>query len=116
MKKVLWTLVIIVIVFVIALIGGSFYMLDYSLAPDPNRMDTDSCYQQQFEAYPESKEWVDSLRSIGALRDTFLIMPSGECHHAFFVDRGSTFMVGAIVPSSSSGWHVSTSMSWVTML
>ena len=90
MKKVLWTLVIVVIVFVIALIGGSFYMLDYSLAPDPNRMDTDSCYQQQFEAYPESKEWVDSLRSIGALRDTFLIMPSGECHHAFFVDRGST--------------------------
>ena len=90
MKKVLWTLVIIVIVFVIALIGGSFYMLDYSLAPDPNRMDTDSCYQQQFEAYPESKEWVDSLRSIGALRDTFLTMPTGEKHHAFFVDKGST--------------------------
>lgn len=90
MKKILWTLVIIVAVFVIALIGGSFYMLDYSLAPDSNRMDTDSCYQQQFEAYPESQEWVDSLRSIGALRDTFLIMPSGEKHHAFFVDKGST--------------------------
>lgn len=90
MKKVLLTLVIIVSVFIIALIGGSFYMLDYSLAPDPNRMDTDSCYRQQFEAYPESQEWVDSLRSIGALRDTFLTMPSGERHHAFFVNRGST--------------------------
>ena len=90
MKIVLWTLVIIVTVFVIALIGGSFYMLDYSLAPDPNRMDIDSCYRQQFEAYPESKEWVDSLRSIDALRDTFLIMPTGEKHHAFYVDRGST--------------------------
>jgi len=90
MKTVLWTLVIIVTVFVIALIGGSFYMLDYSLAPDPNRMDTDSCYQQQFEDYPESKEWVDSLHSIGALRDTFLTMPSGKRHHAFFVDKGST--------------------------
>ena len=100
MKKVLWTLVIIVIVFVIALIGGSFYMLDYSLAPDPNRMDTDSCYQQQFEAYPESKEWVDSLRNIGALRDTFLTMPSGERHHAFFVDRGSTRMALVI-----HGWR-----------
>jgi hypothetical protein len=53
-------------------------------------MDTDSCYRQQFDAYPESQEWVDSLRSIGALRDTFLIMPSGEKHHGFFVDRGST--------------------------
>ena len=90
MKKLLWTLIIVVAVFVIALIGGSFYMLDYSLAPDPNRMDTDSCYQQQFEAYPESKEWVDSLRSIDALRDTFLMMPTGERHHAFFVDRGSS--------------------------
>jgi pimeloyl-ACP methyl ester carboxylesterase len=75
---------------VIALVGGSFYMLDYSLAPDPNRMDTDSCYQQQFEAYPESKEWVYSLRGIDALRDTFLTMPTGERHHAFFVDRGSS--------------------------
>ena len=90
MKKILWTLVVIVTVFVIALIGGSFYMLDFSLAPDPNRMDTDSCYRQQFETYPESKEWVDSLRSIGALRDTFMTMPTGERHHAFFVDRGST--------------------------
>lgn len=55
MKKVIWTLAVVVIVFVIALIGGSFYMLDYSLAPDPNRLDTDSCYRQQFEKYPESK-------------------------------------------------------------
>ena len=86
MKKVLWTLAIILAVFVIALIGGSFYMLDYSLAPDPNRMDTDSCYRQQFEAYPESQAWIDSLRTVGALRDTFLTMPSGERHHAFFVD------------------------------
>ena len=90
MKKLLWTLVIVVAVFVIALVGGSFYMLDYSLAPDPNRMDTDSCYQQQFEAYPESKEWVDSLRDIDALRDTFLTMPTGERHHAFYVNRGSS--------------------------
>ena len=90
MKKLLWTLVIVVAVFVIALVGGSFYMLDYSLAPDPNRMDTDSCYLQQFEAYPESKEWVDSLKSVGALRDTFLTMPTGERHHAFYVDRGSS--------------------------
>ena len=90
MKKIGWTLAVVAIVFVIALIGGSFYMLDYSLAPDPNRLDTDSCYRQQFEKYPESKVWVDSLRSIGALRDTFLTMPTGERHHAFYMNRGST--------------------------
>ena len=89
MRKWIWTLVVIVVIFIVALIGGSFYMLDYSLAPDPNRMNTDSCYQQQFEAYPESKAWVDSLKRQNALRDTFLTMPSGERHHAFYVDRGS---------------------------
>ncbi len=89
MKKILLTLTILVAIFIVALIGGSFYMLDYSLSPDPNRMNTDSCYHQQFEAYPESQEWVDSLQKNNALRDTFLTMPSGERHHAFFVDRGS---------------------------
>ncbi len=88
MKKFIWTLAVVAIIFVVALIGGGFYMLDYSLAPDPNRMETDSCYRQQFENYPESKEWVDSLRRTNALRDTFLTMPTGERHHAFFVDRG----------------------------
>lgn len=89
-KKILWTLAAVAGAFVIVLVGASFYMLDYSLAPDPNRMDTDSCYTQLFEEYPESRPWVDSLKNIGALRDTFMTMPSGERHHAFFVGRGSS--------------------------
>ncbi len=110
---------------VVIVIGGSFYMLDFSLAPDPNRMDRDSCFRQQFAAYPESKAWLDSLNKAGGLhkddgperagglhkdddperagglhkddgherggglRDTFVVMPTGERHHAFFVDRGA---------------------------
>ena len=88
MKKVIWTLLVVLAIFVIALIGSSFYMLDFSLAPDPNRRDVDSCYNQQFTAYPETKEWFDSLHRINAFRDTFVVMPSGEKHHAFFVDKG----------------------------
>ncbi len=88
-KKILWSLAGLAIILVLILTGGSFYMLDFSLAPDPNRMDRDSCYRQQFEAYPESKEWVDSLQKVGALRDTFVVMPSGERHHAFYVNRGA---------------------------
>jgi hypothetical protein len=76
-------------IMIIVVIGGSFYMLDFSLSPDPNRTDVDSCYRQQFTTYPESKEWVDSLRRINAFRDTFVVMPSGEKHHAFYVDRGA---------------------------
>jgi pimeloyl-ACP methyl ester carboxylesterase len=52
-------------------------------------MDRDSCFRQQFRDYPESKVLVDSLQTRDALRDTFVVMPSGERHHAFFVDRGS---------------------------
>lgn len=89
MKKTIWTIVAAVTLIIVAVIGGSFYMLDYSLAPDANRADRDSCFRQQFGDYPESKEWVDSLQAINALRDTFVMMPSGERHHAFFVDRGS---------------------------
>lgn len=74
---------------VAVLAGASFYMLRYSLAPDPNRADTDSCYRQLFAAYPETRGWADSLRHEKALRDTFLTMPSGDRHHALFIDRGA---------------------------
>lgn len=80
---------LLVVVVIIALLGTSFFMLNYSLAPDPNRTDVDSCFNQLFADYPESQEWVDSLRCRQALRDTFMTMPSGERHHAYYVGRGS---------------------------
>lgn len=89
MKKVIvWTIVVFLTVFITAVVGGSFFMLDYSLAPDPNRMDTDSSYQQLFKKYPECVTWVDSLQRNDALRDTFMTMPSGERHHAYYVHHG----------------------------
>ena len=71
------------------IIGGSFYMLNYSLASDPDRMDTDSCYIRLFENHPETKEWVDSLRQANALRDTFMTFPEGYRCHAYYVKKNS---------------------------
>lgn len=89
MKRVVIGLcVVILVVLTVSIVGGSFYILDYSLAPDPNRTDTDSCYQHQFQRYPETKAWVDSLRSVNALRDTFMTMQSGEKHHALYIQSG----------------------------
>lgn len=82
-------LVAIVAILLAAVIGGSFYLLDYSLAPDPHRANIDSCYTMQFKEYPETKPWVDSLRQVGAWRDTFVVMPHGERHHALFVNNNS---------------------------
>lgn len=87
--KIAWVIVIIVAVLLVVLTGASFYMLDYSLSPDPMREDADSCYRQLYEDYPETAEWVDSLRRKDALRDTFLTMASGERHHAYYVNKGS---------------------------
>ena len=64
-------------------------MLHVSLAPDPNRADRDSCFQQLFRDYPETRPWIDSLMSCHALRDTFITMPTGERHHAYYINRGA---------------------------
>ena len=75
------------LLFVGIIIGGSFYILNYSLASAPDRMDTDSCYIRLFENYPETEEWVDSLREANALRDTFMTFPEGYRCHAYYVKK-----------------------------
>ena len=90
MKKVfIWTIGVILTLFIVATIGGSFYMLDYSLSPRPDRADTVACFKKLFRHYPETRPWIDSLRRQHALRDTFLTMPSGERHHALYIWNGS---------------------------
>lgn len=88
-KVVVWCIGIAMVVLLIATIGASFYMLNFSLAPENNRTDIDSCYREQFAKYPETRPWIDSLKSIHALRDTFITMPTGERHHALYVKTGS---------------------------
>lgn len=80
-KKAILGLVILIL---IAITGGSVYMLDYSLSSDPNRKDMDSAYTALFHRMPDMKPWVDSMNAKGAIRDTFLTMPTGERHHAIY--------------------------------
>ena len=89
LKKVsIWCGAVILAILVVASIGGSFYMLDYSLSPDVNRKDTAFCYRELFINYPETRLWIDSLRRIGGMRDTFITMPTGERHHALYIRNG----------------------------
>jgi fermentation-respiration switch protein FrsA (DUF1100 family) len=89
MKKSLLSIVTVVVLLLVITIGTSFYMLSYALSPDGGKADVDSCYNQLFERYPYTKPWVDSLNRVGALRDTFVVMPTGERHHALYVHHGS---------------------------
>ena len=91
MKKAAIWIAVLLVIMVVCVVGGSCYMLDYALAPDPNRKDTAICFRKLFEQYPETKPWVDSLQRIHALKDTFVTMPtrSNERHHAYYVNKGS---------------------------
>lgn len=89
MKKLVWSFTVVSVLLIVSVIGSSFFLLDYSLSPDPNRSDTDSCYRQLFENYPETAEWVDSLKKNNALCDTFATMSEGYICHAYFVKTGS---------------------------
>lgn len=87
--RIIYSIAIVVTVVVTATVGGGFYMLEYALAPEVNRSDTATCYRKLFDNYPETRPWVDSLRKKEALRDTFVTMPTGERHHALYVNKGS---------------------------
>ena len=88
-KRVVWICIAVMVLLVAITIGGGCYMLDYSLAPDPTRENTDSCYRQLFTDYPETREWMDSLRTHHALRDTMIVMPGGYRLHTYYINRGS---------------------------
>ncbi len=88
-KKFTWLLFSLLTIVIISLIGGSIYMLDFSLAPNPERHNEEKAYQELFTNYPETQEWMDSLRRCHALRDTFLTMPEGYRCHAYHIDKGS---------------------------
>lgn len=82
-KKICFAAVGVIVACAIAVVGGSFYMLDYALSskPESRRLN----YASETDCYPELKPWVDSLRLAQALRDTFACMPDGGRQHAIFV-------------------------------
>lgn len=84
-RIVLYVLLSLVVVVALGLGFAARYMLNFSLAPDPNRSDVDSAYALLYERFPDMKPWVDSVSSNGILRDTFVVMPSGERHHALYM-------------------------------
>ena len=88
-KGIIIVVALVVTVLVVATIGGSFYMIEYALAPDAERTDTAASFRQLVEKYPEVKPWLDSLNQRGALRDTFINMPSGEKHHGYFIRQAT---------------------------
>lgn len=84
-KKVLYILLGIIAVLILAVVGGSFYMLDFSLNPEPNHgRDVKDSYARLYKNYPETKSWIDSLNRKKALKDTTIMAHDGDRHHAIY--------------------------------
>lgn len=74
----------VIVLLILIIIGASFFMLNFALAPNPGKQHVRAHYHLLYTRHPEVKPWIDSLQKAKALRDTFVIMPSGERHHALF--------------------------------
>ena len=87
MKRLFWSILTVFAVLIAVAVGAGMYMLRYSLSPEEEREDTARYFRQLTEQHPEVVPWLDSLRACEGLRDTFVLMPSGERHHAYFIRR-----------------------------
>ena len=73
-KRIIYVIIIVVLLLTGCTIGGSFYMLNFSLTPDAKILSKDAdSYPYMYRNYPFLRPWVDSLRQADALKDTFII-------------------------------------------
>lgn len=84
-KKYIIGIGIVLVLLMATLIGGSQYMLDYSLRPENRGRDLTGSWQYMFENYPYLKSWTDSLQQANALKDTFIYSPDEVKLHAYYI-------------------------------
>lgn len=87
MKKIRYSLITLAALCALLLCAG-YYMLGYSLRPKElasRSRDLEASFQQLFQGYPYLEPWVDSLQSVGALRDLYIDSDRGETLHAICV-------------------------------
>ncbi|MDO4164985.1 MAG: alpha/beta hydrolase [Bacteroides sp.] len=86
MKKAIRYSVATLIAILLLLVVASYYMLDFSLCPDPNKgRRIEASYEYMFQEYPDLKPWVDSLRTVDALQDTYIVNEQGVRLHALYI-------------------------------
>lgn len=79
------------------LIGGSLYMLDYSLRPVNRGKDMKGSELYMRDKYPQINTWLDSLQANSLLKDTFITAPDGIKLHAFYASSSKPTRKTAII-------------------
>lgn len=88
MKKAIKYSFISLVVLCAILLCGGYYMLGYALKPEElvtRSRNIAESYNFMYERYPELQPWVDSLMTVGALKDFYIENDGGETLHALYV-------------------------------
>lgn len=83
-KKIGWTAGILLVLIAGICIGGSLYLIDFSLRPENRGKNMEESEAFMRTEYPQIVPWLDSLQQHHALRDTFITAPDGIRMHAFY--------------------------------
>ena len=71
-KKIGWTAGILLVLIASICIGGSLYLIDFSLRPENRGKNMEESEAFMRTEYPQIVTWLDSLQQHHALRDTFI--------------------------------------------
>lgn len=94
-KITLWSLLGVLVLFIVASLAAGMYMEKYALRPDIDR--EVEIAMQRNEKYPLLNEWIDSLQACGILRDTSAIDDDGFEIHAYYAKAQEPSTKTAIV-------------------
>lgn len=91
------TLIYTLAVIAVILTGAGFYVLDYALQPDHSGRQ-EASWTHMEEEYPGLRQWYDSLREAGILRDTTIAGAGGGLRlHAYYAPADSAVGTALIV-------------------
>lgn len=90
LKKTLYIVLSIAVVLLIALVIVSNMVLEMTVSPKENKTrNMEKCYKEVYAAYPEMRQWHDSLESNGLWRDTMLVASDGLKRHGVILSHDS---------------------------
>ncbi|NDV81185.1 alpha/beta hydrolase [Bacteroides sp. 51] len=85
MKKVIYSILILFVVFIAISFGGGLYLIDYALVSNSSGKNIVESYHYMEKTYPFVDEWLDSLQQTNALKDTTITNRKGKQLHAYYV-------------------------------
>ena len=76
------------LILIVVLLAAGYFMVDYALKPGElttRSRNINGSWEQMRHDYPELGPWLDSLRTVNALQETYIENERGERLHAFYV-------------------------------